>query len=217
MRSLKVLAAVVAALAVSVGTLYADFTPISAPDAAYLASTTKIAIPGPYGYTPIAGVSDGTESVTFSGACAAIMIRGGDWATWSDPPFAEAPAGSAFPGVYSGGATLVTLTLGVPTQTFGVEMEPNPFAIHGMTADFYNGATLVGSVSIPVDGQAGARLFAGGTTTDQFTSVVLSSDVDFAFSQIRYGGAGQIPEPSVLVLLGLGVVALGRRLRKRVA
>jgi hypothetical protein len=65
-----------------------------------------------------------------------------------------------------------------------------------MTAHFYNGATLVGSITRSVDGDGGAVLFAASTDgSTAFTSVVFSAEAGsngFALANLRYSLAPTI-------------------------
>jgi hypothetical protein len=72
----------------------------------------------------------------------------------------------------------------------------DPVVSGNMSADFYNGATK-STISLSVNGSTDAKLLAA-TTTDQFTSVVLSSPqgagkTAFALAQFRYVLAVQPP------------------------
>jgi hypothetical protein len=82
---------------------------------------------------------------------------------------------------------VVQLSFNRPVFAFGVEMEPDPFIVDTMTAQFFNGAALQGTITMPVAGSAGSQEFAGFTNTTPFTRVVLSeATADFAFAQVRY-------------------------------
>jgi len=161
-----------------------SFTPVAQPDTSYLQATTKIPVTAPE-FSTITSVADANQTISFSDALQVFTVPN-SWQTWASPPQTE----SATPTVLFEQGTGVTLSFSNGVNTFGVEMEPNLFDVFTMTADFYNGSTLVGEVSMPVNGFADARLFAGATTTDQFTSVVLSvpaSAQGFALAQLRYG------------------------------
>lgn len=209
-------------LLIAIGTMLqstpakAGFNPIANPDAGYQAATTKIALIDPDG-TDLTSISDMSLAITFSAIREVHSVPSGGWASWSSPPFSEDP----FPRVltandYDPTATILTLTFSQPIITFGAELEPDPFEVHNISADFFNGNVLVGTISIDVDGNGGARLFAANATGgDVFTSVTFTSDADFALAQFRYN---LVPEPSTWAMMGLGAVMLlgfvrSRRLR----
>lgn len=216
-----------AAIAVAAFTAQAmAFTPISSPDAAYLASTTYIdpsAIPD---WTDVTSITDGTLTVSFKDAAGSASLAmnkrtapGGGWGTWSQAPDSQRAPGEELPVFYSNEATALRFTLSVPVNIFGFEAEPNPFGLHNMVAKFYDtSGNLLGSISRDVDGFAGARLFAASSPTP-IAYVVFSSDVDWAVGAFRYGqlGAPVIPEPGTMALFGTGLLAgllpLRRRLR----
>ena len=116
------------------------------------------------------------------------------------------------------GASVVTLNFSSPLGIFGFEAEPNlidgPYSI---TAQFFDGATLVGTISQNLNGYQGARLFAAETTTEVFTSIRITAAAGadgFAIARPRY--AAPVPEPATLTLLTSGIAALmGYRKRRR--
>jgi hypothetical protein len=184
----------------------ADFIPIPAPNASYLASTTRINITPP-DFTPLTSLSDNLLTVSFSSPLEVRTVPT-TWASWASPPASE----SATPRVlYTGNpfpSTGIDLTFSRSISPFVVEMEPNNSStLFTLTATFFSGATLVGSISLPTSGTAGSRLFAGATSNQAFTRVNLSAPPEsggLAIAQVRYA----IPEPSGLTLLGLGSVGL---------
>lgn len=216
-----------AAVAVGVfGVKAMAFTPISSPDAAYLASTTYIdpsAIPN---YTNVTSITDGVVTVSFKDAAGSAAwavnkrtVPGGGWGTWSQAPDSQRGASDRLPVFYSNGATALRFVLSSPKNIFGFEAEPNPFRVHTMVARFYDASdNLLGTISRNVNGNAGARLFAASSPTP-IAYVVFSSDVDWAVGAFRYGTLQTpvIPEPGTMALFGTGLAAgllpLRRRLR----
>ena len=179
----------------------AGFVAINSPTAAYTSSTTLIPITQVDG-TNLNSISDGSLTVSFSNTLQARTVPA-TWLTWGSPPDTETNTPRA---LYNSVNTL-TLTLSQSVVTFGVEAESASFSTLGYTADFYNGATLVGSVSRNITGNAGARLLAASATAgDVFTRVVITTDSGFAIAQIRYAAAptNAVPAPSGLILAALG-------------
>jgi hypothetical protein len=203
---------------------HAVFIPIPLPDPIYQASTTKIAITAADG-TTLSSITDGTLAVNFLinnlPDTRQVATVPSTYQTWSSPPFSE----SATPRVLTaqGDFGPLTLTFSQPLTTFGMEVEPDPFGFFAVTASFYNGTTLVGSISEPqLGGFMGARLFAATVTGgDVFTSVVLSTpnDEDLTVAQLRYilanGNGNQVPEAGTSAsLLGLSLAAIALLRRK---
>jgi hypothetical protein len=152
-----------------------------------LSETTKIPITAPEN-TQVTSLADSNLTVSFSTTLKAIPPVGG----WGKPPLTE----TATPGLvlFTSGTT-VTLSFS-KLSIFGVEISTNNFGTYNMTADFYNGATKEGTITLPINGEKkGAELFAA-TTTDQFTSVVLSAEAGsggILFAQVRYAQPVQPP------------------------
>jgi hypothetical protein len=196
----------------------ASFIQIPLPDSAYTSSTTLIPITGSDGDT-LLSLSDGTLTVTFS-TLMQEFTAGSSWSSWGSPPAVE----TSTPRVLSPvdfTLTTVTLAFSQPLTTFGLEAEPDAFTQGNfpVTLDFFNGVTLLGSVSNSLDGST-AALFAASSTTP-ITSVTLTisgnandpAGTDPGIAQLRYALAAapqSVPEGgpsiwlaviSVLVLL----------------
>lgn len=162
------------------------FTPIASPTGSYVSSTDLLQITVP-DFTLLSSLSDAKQTVTFSIPLDARTVPD-SWATWNSPPATE----SSTPRVlYTDGATSFTITLANPSTVVGFETEPNPFEVHTITAVFMNGGNVIGTVSQPVNGLAGA-LLAAASSSQPITSVQVFSDVDFAIAQIRTGQSLQI-------------------------
>jgi hypothetical protein len=126
------------------------------------------------------------------------------WLTWS---------GGQTPRVlYTGLTTHVEGTFGPDGAIgFGLEMEPNPFAVFSMTLTYVDGT--IGSITQFVDGLAGAKFFGWLATTpgEAIDRIALDCDVcDFAFGRMV-----KAPEPSTLLLLGSGLAGLAAATLRR--
>lgn len=188
----------------------AQLNTFSSPAPPYTTATTVITFSNPNGGS-VSSISGGGQTVTFSTAVLAETVPGGGWATWGAPPNTE----SATPRVLAAfGATSLTLTLSAPVSTFGFEVEPDAFASVPITATFMNGATVLGTVTRTINGNAGALLAAASDSTP-ITSVVITapSGADgFAIAQVRSGAtfisSAPVPPTIVLAVLGLASLAL---------
>ncbi len=183
------------------------------PDASYTGATTLLPITVTND-TVVSSLSDGTLTMTISPSSVAHTVPGGGWSTWSSSPYSETSTPRLLADYSS---TSVWLNLSTPLFIFGFEAEPDPFGLYGITADFYNGGTLVGSITRTVEGSAGARLFAAQTTDLSFTSVHVTSGVDFGMGQFRYAPGEAVPEPASWLLLAAGGAGLLLWRRRRTA
>jgi hypothetical protein len=170
-----------------------SFTPISAPDAMYLAETTKLPIPTT-NYTSNSLLSDSQEIITFSSPMNSNGAPDQGFNNWGAPPNTE----SASPRILYSFANQQTWTFSKPVREFGLEMEQNAYATATLQMDFYDGTTLVGSVSRTVttpgtpvgSSSAGALLFAASTDDHVFDRVVMTVPQlyysSFAVAEVRY-------------------------------
>ena len=195
----------------------ADLITTVLPDSSYLASTTKIAIPGNEGDS-LGSVSDGKLTVSFldltsSPTQMTVYNVGSVWSTWSSPPYAEDP----YPTVLYTPLASVVLHLSQGVATFGFELEPDAFGPQDFTASYYSNGVYIGSITQSVDGNAGARLLAGTVTFPDpaITDVVISGGgSDFAIADLRYT-LPSVPEPGSATLAIGAVVVLACVLARR--
>jgi hypothetical protein len=222
--TLRIPALTLAALAAASGWARGDFLVVPTPTAAYQATTSKVPIIGAQGTVDNA-ISDGTLTITLSAPTTVATVGPGVFG-WGNPPTVEATAPAV---LFSQFQLSRTLTFNQALSTFGVEMQSNNGTSFlnpnfTLTATFFDGGTLVGTISQRLVAPGGARLFAASTTTDPFTSVTLTSSSGsggFNFGQVRYTVA-TVPEPSSLTLAILGICGHGlawclRRAKRGVA
>lgn len=193
------------------------FTPISSPDANYLASTTYIDPSAISDFTNVTSITDGVVTVNFSTSMNKRTVSS-SWISWSVAPDSQRLGpNDPLPVFSSNQETAVTFTLSTPVSVFGFEAEPNLFGVYTMTAQFYDASgNLLGIISRDVNGDAGARLFAAQSNVP-IASVVFSSNVDWAAGAFRYQlPAGPvIPEPTTMALFGVGLLGFLPLRRRR--
>lgn len=193
---------------------FGQFNVIGMPATTYTTGTTLIPITAADN-AAVPSITDGTQTIAFSGTVYARTVPG-SWNTWGVPPATESATPRAL-AAFS--ATSLTVTLSVPSHTFGFEIEPNGSGsvaqYYPVTAQFYNGATLLGTVSQNINWQSGA-LLAAASDSDTITSVVVTAPANangFAMAQFRYGstllaGVARTPLPGTFYLGGLGMMML---------
>jgi hypothetical protein len=195
------------------GTALADgFIPILSPDAGYLGTTKYIDPSATPDFSFASSITDGIQTVSMDTPLLKVTFPYG-WPYWSSSPNSQFGSYDSFPVLFTSGNNSLTMTFSTAVTSFGFEAEPDFIGIHDLTATFYDGANPIGTITQGVDGYDGASLFAGSTTTDEFTSVKLTSDStdgfqsdpgDFAIAAVRYT---PVPEPSSLILAGTGMLA----------
>jgi|SRR5579883_2785851 len=194
---------------------FGQLTQLTQPTAAYTSSTALIPITVPDA-TAITSITNGTQTITLGSIVPsgspfnARTVPSGGWSTWNTPPATE----SATPRVVAtySAVTSLTLTLSVPSATFGVEIEPDLLSTYTISAAFFNGGTLLGTISQNISGSAGA-LLAAASSTSPITSVVITAPAaasGFAMAQFRTGstflGASSVPTLQTTVTAGLGML-----------
>jgi hypothetical protein len=190
--------------------LRADFITISQPTGAYVSSTTLLDFTDPE-ETIVGGLSNGIETLIYGNSLTEYTVPP-DWKNWATPPAVE----TSTPRIgFTAGFSSLSINLSRPATTFGIEVGPDALAKEETAATFYSGRTLVGTIDLTPDGAGGALLFAASTTTNPFTSVVITNlkDDDFAVARQRYRLAS-VPEPATILLFGaaIGAIPIARRI-----
>jgi hypothetical protein len=207
------------ALTLSLGVLPAAgavFTVIPSPDAAYLGSTTYLDLSHLADFATVTSVTDGALTLNFSTTMSKYTVPD-TWNTWSSVPNSQRSPSGQLPVLYSLGETSIIMNLSRAVSVFGFEAEPDRYDWYTMTARFFDPSyTLLGSITLSVNGNAGARLFAASSS--QISRVEFSCQgCDFAVGAFRYtadtttappGTDVPIPEPDTVVSVGAGLAAV---------
>lgn len=158
--------------------------------------------------------ADGFLTVNFSSSVQKRTVPD-SWSTWSSPPASE----SSTPQVLFSTATSLELSFSQAVSAFGFELEPSNFGVYPVSAQFFSDAALVGSISLSVDGNAGALLFAASDVGSPFTKIDIAgpSTGGLSIAQLRYASQKpSTPVPGPLPIFGaLSVFSLSRHLRSR--
>jgi hypothetical protein len=194
----------------------AQFFPISSPVTAYTTQTTLVPIADP-NFSVVPSISASGQTFTFATGLTAFTVGPGGWSAWGSPPDTE----GSTPRVLASdiNQTALTFTLSTPANTVGFEIEPanrgaappaapTPFTI---SATFFNGGTVLGTVSRAIPNN-GALLEAASSTTP-ITSIQISSPFaagGFALAQFRFGNViiGAPPPTAPASVPTLGTTAL---------
>jgi hypothetical protein len=122
-------------------------------------------------------------SVNFSTQMEKLTAGTAAWPNWGIPPNTES---STPPILYTMSATSVTLSFSGPVKLGGIEAQPEPeTGTHLITADFYSGGVLLGSIPHMVDSNGGALLFGAHCLHLGWGRIVITSDVPFAIAELR--------------------------------
>jgi len=197
-----------AAITIVCAPAWAGFVAITTPTPAYTGGTSLLPFTAP-DHTDITSVTDGTQVLSYDTMLEVLTVPA-TWTFWNLPPLVESstPRVAATP---LGGPFSLTITLGVPSFTFGFELEPDNFGAEELVAQFFDGGGLAGAIDLTLSGLGDARLFAATTDVSPFTHVTITNSVqdDFAIAQQRYGPAvSTVPEPSYTLPVSFMAAAL---------
>ena len=212
MRRTIPLAALVLTCAIALP-LSAAFLTIPQPDIAYTSSTNLLPVNG-IELSNISSITDGILTASFSSQLQVATVPG-NWLNWGSAPEVEnaTPRVLITPGV---DATLLTITFSQGLSVFGLEAAPDAFGPSVMTANFFNGATNLGSIQLSPDGSIGARLFAASSSTPITSIDITAVGTDFAIGDLRYAvAAAAVPEPGTWIGLASGLVLFGLSRRRK--
>jgi hypothetical protein len=135
---------------------------------------------------------------------------GNGWATWSNGYTGDVYANN--------GAGDITITMPSGTGAFYLYAEPNAFAIETIIATGSDGTSS--TLSQPTNGQGGATGYGFFAINGESIATITISDPEsnnFAIGE--FGISGSVPEPSSMVLAGIGTLGLVayRLARKRLS
>jgi hypothetical protein len=192
----------------------AAFTPISAPTPAYVSGTTLLGVPEED--ESYSSWEDSALTISFSTSVTGLAT---DNIAFQDTGFTE---GVLQPVVFWTGydTPSITLSFSSPLKTFGFELGTEVGDFQDYTVQFFNGATLLGTISKYFEGDREFRLFAATAGPGQsITHVTATADWHLLMGRLRYDLApsgGVIPEPATWAMLiaGFGLAGVGLRRRR---
>jgi hypothetical protein len=172
----------------------------------YAAGGQDVVIPGDPDYTTYSSLSDPfAGTISFDNDVQKLTV-GSSWATWSH--------GYTGPVLFSQYLPSIRMDFGRSIYGFGFYAEPTTFGFFDVTMGLEGGVTQTKSV----DGEAGAEFFGfldGGVEWVEISAEAGSAG--FAFGEmVMVESARAVPEPTTMILFGLGTVGLGvvRKFRK---
>jgi len=176
------------------------FTSYDNPDATWVGSTTGIAITTAI-FDTTSAIGNSDIIITFSNASTGAQIGTSSQTIWSSSPYSALQEGDTTLYTAIGSTQSLTLSFSKAVSSFGVELETRDLIrIRNFTVNFYNGPTVVGTITRTIDNtgvyangwsptNGGARLFAasydGGITGIAITT---TSNNGVAAAGFRVGG-----------------------------
>lgn len=156
----------------------------------------------------VAGVTTGGVSFTLSGPGYKFLVVH-QTTSWSG----GFPTGAPVLFDYMPGA--ITLDFATPiTSLTGLTIDPNLPGTFTATANYYDGATLVGSSSFTNPGdRIPDTLPSFNIAGPGITKIVVSTDLDYI--GVGIGSGGVVPEPTTWATLIIGVLMIGFAARRR--